>query len=239
MTSIRRFHRVGTTSKRRAAIGTRIASVIGIAVAAAACVPKVEIGHEGEGGEGGESGAVEPPTGGSNAAGGTTAAGGTGGSAGDDAGGTSGMSAGGASAGGASAGGTSAGGTGGIVIEGDPYRRVEYENGQGYVDSCQAFDAGHGMSCWHFDGSDSSLCEDDNSCNACLCYLPCDQEVAPTCPAGLTGNAAPRCVHETPTTIGSCMLLCDETTTCPDGMTCTPYPALSIDVCMWIAIAGG
>jgi hypothetical protein len=156
-------------------------------------------------------------------------------------GGTGGVAIGGGTTGGTAGDGTTSGGRGsqtGGSSSSDPYPRVEWEGGNGYMESCPAFPTSHGFLCWHFDGVASELCQDPLTCNACLCSVPCDRPGGvPECPRGLAGTARPACVHETPTTVGQCMLECDSAS-CPDGMTCTPYPELSISVCMWLAESG-
>jgi hypothetical protein len=228
--------RSSRTWKRRFR-GARTVELVALALVAASCGAESVVRYEGEGGKAGER--AEPPTGGSRQNGGTTSGetGGavTGGSRGVETGGSGGAAAGGAA--GACTGGIAGACTGDAVIEGDPYPRVEFENGNGYVDTCQEFPGGHGFACWNFDGARSEYCDAPGSCNACLCYVPCDRESGGVseCPAGFTGTATPSCVHETPNTNGACMLVCDESTTCPDGMTCAPYPELPILVCMWLA----
>jgi hypothetical protein len=116
------------------------------------------------------------------------------------------------------------------------YPRVTYDGGYGYETSCPAFWNAWGMSCWHFDGSQSTSCyEPTRSCNVCLCAIPCDDPGDAACPPGLTGAATPTCIHETPSSVGSCFLTCDMSGPCPDGMACVPYPPdVTRSVCMWL-----
>lgn len=205
----------------------RLVALVGLAAFVVGCGGESTLRREGSGDENGGGGKEPPPNGG----------GGSSGTSGAPPGGTSGVPAGGTGPGPCVDGG---GGNCNPVIEGDPYPEVEWENGMGYLDSCQMLAGSHGFSCWHYDGTDSELCADPTTCNACLCFIPCDREVGgvAACPPGFTGTATPSCVHETPNTVGTCMLLCDGSTSCPEGMTCTPYPGLAIDVCMWVATAG-
>jgi hypothetical protein len=180
---------------------------------------------------------------------------GEGGTAGDSKGGSSG----GDGVGGvATGGGTTAGTAGGVATGGtasgrggsqtggapsnDPYPRVEWEGGNGYIRNCPAFAGTHGFLCWHSDGVGSEFCGDGETCNACFCMVPCDGPSGfPECPRGLTGTARPACVHETPTTVGFCGLECDASSSCPDGMTCASYPELpelSIRLCVWLTESG-
>ena len=222
--------------------GERIVAIIGFALVAGACGGKSVVRLGSDGGNSGE--VTEPPTGGSPENGGTSA-GGTagdvsGGSAGVATGGTSGVATGGTGA--LASGGASGAPLGHIDVEGDPYPKVEFENGMGYVDTCQWFPTGHGFNCWHFDGERSEYCENPATCNACLCGVPCDRRNGgdvSECPPGFSGTSIPSCVHETPNTNGTCMLVCNASTACPDGMTCAPYPELSISVCMWVAAGRG
>jgi hypothetical protein len=155
---------------------------------------------------------------------------------------------GGAAGSGAATGATGSGGVAGTTTPGpaadaaprdetDPnYPYVEWLNGRGYEKFCPRFAGGWGMQCWSFDGRRSELCQDPANCNACTCFVPCGQNSldAGACLPGATGRAVPECVADSPNSVGSCMLTCDRSGPCPNGMTCADYPDLPRKVCVWL-----
>jgi hypothetical protein len=130
----------------------------------------------------------------------------------------------------ASGGSTAEGGADGVV---DPYPRVAYEDGQGYRRSCPQSESAWGFTCWNFDNQPHA-CQPsgDPYCNACSCAVPC--ETSADCPAGITGQPA-ECIGSA-TTVKSCFLVCTEgDPPCPLGMTCSLYPGVYTDVCVWLS----
>ncbi len=120
----------------------------------------------------------------------------------------------------------------------DPqYPYVEYSGGDGYQEFCPTYEGGWGMNCWHSDGATSRFCAGGGDCNVCSCTIPCGDNTISVdrCLPGATGAATAECVEETPNTLGSCMLTCDTSGPCPEGMLCVPYPGLDRSVCMWLA----
>jgi hypothetical protein len=146
------------------------------------------------------------------------------------------------------AGGTSAAGTGGISLElggsggssaegatggaGDrPYPPVRWGNGEGYRDVCPEYDGTSGFTCWYEASGVGTACPtvDTPDCNACSCAIPCEEPS--DCPSGPLGEAA-TCLGSD-TNAKSCFLACAEGP-CPVGMTCSTYPGVEGQVCMWV-----
>ncbi|HEX6764188.1 MAG TPA: hypothetical protein VF103_01895 [Polyangiaceae bacterium] len=115
----------------------------------------------------------------------------------------------------------------------DPYPCVAYEDGEGYRRSCPRYEDTWGFTCFANGGLSCSP-NGNPYCAACSCAVPC--ETGADCPLGITGQPADCIGSET--LAKSCFLLCidgESGVECPRGMTCTRYPGVDRDVCVWVS----
>lgn len=115
-----------------------------------------------------------------------------------------------------------------------PYPYCEWNDGA-FEPFCPRTEGGHGFLNWHVEGDSSSYCNNDD-CNACLCFVTCDDPDSNAsdpsfCPVPTSGTAQPDCANEQ----DQCLLTCDAGETCPDGMTCVDMLEYQRSVCAWVA----
>jgi len=114
-----------------------------------------------------------------------------------------------------------------------PYCR--WKGGMGFESFCEPSYNGWGYLNWHTDADGSSYCSNDDSCNTCSCFVGCSYDPAKplACPQPETGTAQAECLGA-PTTMGTCMLTCDNGEMCPTGMQCVENNEFGRQVCAWV-----